>query len=68
MIALLVSHESGGVTASADDRHVSILEKKHITTKLDVAAYLGARSAGAESALQTLLIVRPEEQQGASSC
>lgn len=53
VIALLVGRKCGGVTASIYGRQASILERKDITTKRDVASCLGVRSAGAESTLQT---------------
>ena len=47
LIALLVGHEYGGVTASVYGRQVSILQKKDAIEKLDLSGCLGMRSADA---------------------
>ena len=51
LIALLVGHEYGGVTASVYGRQVSILQKKDAIEKLDLSGCLGMRPAEVESAL-----------------
>ena len=51
LIALLVGHEYGGVTASVYGRQVSILQKKDAIEKLDLSGCLGMRPVETESAL-----------------
>lgn len=66
LIALLVGHEYGGVTASVYGRQVSILQKKDAIEKLDLSGCLGMRPAEAETMPRTEALTCSKKQQGAS--
>lgn len=55
MIALLVGHEYGGITASVYGRQVSILQKKEAIEKFDLRECIGAISAEPDDTMPSVV-------------